>query len=70
MRTNEGIIRVRRICKNAKLPIRGTTRVVGYDLVVVQTTPVPAHGKVLVKIGLTMALPLDCCYRIATRFAG
>ena len=68
MRTDEGIVRVKRICKNAKLPIRGTAGAAGYDLVVVQAAVVPAHGKVLVKTGLAMALPLGCYGRTTPRF--
>ena len=50
---------------NAKLPARGTTRAAGYDLAAAQSVEVPAHGKCLVKIGLSMALPPDCYGRIA-----
>ena len=40
-----------------KLPVRGTAGAAGYDLAAAQAVVVPAHGKVLVKTGLSMALP-------------
>ena len=55
MRTHEGVAKIKRICKNAKLPIRGTARAAGYDLAAAQSAIVLAIGKVLVKIGLSMA---------------
>ena len=67
MRTNEGVVRIKRVCKNAKLPIRGTAGAAGYDLAAAQAAVVPAHGKVLVKTGLSMALPPGCYDRIAPR---
>ena len=67
MRMQESIVTVKRVCKNAKLPIRGTERAAGYDLAAAQTTVIPAQGKVLVKIGLSMALPLGCHGRIAPK---
>ena len=38
-----------------------------YDLAAAQAAVVPAHGKVLVKTGLAMALPPGCYGRIAPR---
>ena len=67
MRMNKGVIRIKRVCKNAKLPIRGTTRVVGYDLAVAQSAVVLAHGKVLAKTGMYMALPPGYYGRVAPR---
>ena len=58
---------MKRVCKNAKLPIRGTAGAAGYDLVVAQAAIVLAHGKVLVKTGLSMVLPPGCHGRIAPR---
>ena len=52
---------------NAKLTIRGTSRSVGHDLSVAQFAVVSAHGKCLVKTGLSMALPPGCYGRIAPR---
>ena len=67
MRTHEGVVKVKRVCENAKLPIRGTARAARYDLAAKQTAVVPAHGKVLVKTGLSTALPPGCYGRIAAR---
>ena len=52
MRMNEGIVRVRRICKNVKLTIRGTARAAGYDLALAQVARLLAHGRVLMKTSL------------------
>ena len=67
MRMQEGIVKVKRVCKNAKLPVRGTAGAAGYDLAAVQTVVVPAQSKVLVKTGLSMALPPSCYSRIIPR---
>ena len=53
--TDEGVVRIKRVNKNAKLPFRGIEGAAGYGLAVVQTAVVPAHGKCLVKTGLPMA---------------
>ena len=55
MKMNEGVVRVKRTCKNAKLPIRGTAGASGNGLAAVQAVVEPAHGKVLVKTGLSIA---------------
>ena len=52
---------------NARLPVRGTSGAVGYDLAAAEAAIVPAHGKCLVKTGLAMALPTGCYGRIAPR---
>ena len=52
---------------NAKLPVRGTSGSAGYDLAAAQTAVVPAHGKCLVKTGLSLAMPPDCYGRVAPR---
>ena len=51
IKTEEGIVRVKRLCKNAKLPVRGIVGAAGYDPNATKATIVPAHGKVLVKTG-------------------
>ena len=58
IKDEEGIVRVRRMSVNAKLPVRSSSRSVGYDLSAAETAVVPAHGKCLVKIGLAIAMPL------------
>ena len=67
MRTEEGIVKVKRLNVNAKLPIRGTSGSAGYDLAAAQAAVVPAHGKCLVKTGLALAMPTDCYGRVAPR---
>ena len=64
---DEGIVKVKRTNVNAKMPVKGTTNSTGYDLAVVEAIVVPAHGKCLVKTGLTISLPPDCYGRIAPR---
>ena len=61
------MVKMKRVNKNAKLPVRGTSGAAGYDLAAVEATVVPAHGKCLVKTGLSMALPPGCYGRIAPR---
>ena len=67
MKTDQGIVKVKRLCNNARLPVRGTTGAAGYDLVAAQNAVVPAHGKVLVKTGLSIFMPTGCYGRIAPR---
>ena len=67
MKIEEGGVRMKRICKNEKLPTRGTAGAVGYDLAVVQAAVILAYGKVLVKTGIAMALPPGCYGSIAPR---
>ena len=67
IKTDEGVVRMKRICKNAKLPIRGTKGAAGYDMAAAQAAVVPAHGKVLVKTGLSMVLLPSCYGRVAPR---
>ena len=67
MKTDQGIVRVKRLCNNAKLPVRGSTGAAGYDLAAAQTAVVPAHGKLLVKTGLSISMPTGCYGRIAPR---
>ena len=67
MKTDQGIVRVKKLCNNAKLPVRGSTSVAGYYLAATQTVAVPAHGKMLVKTGLSISMPTGCYGRIAPR---
>ena len=67
MKTDQGIVKVKRLCNNARLPVRGTTGAAGYDLAAAQNAVVPAHGKVLVKTGLSISMPTGCYGRIAPR---
>ena len=67
MKKDWGVVKVKRLCNNVRLPVRGTTGVAGYDLAVAQTAVVPAHGKVLVKIGLSISMPTSCYGMTALR---
>ena len=49
MKTDQGIVRVKRLCNNAKLLVRRSASVAGYDLAAAQTAVAPAHGKLLEK---------------------
>ena len=60
IKIDEEVVKIKRINKNAKLPVRGTAAAAGYDLAAARAAVVPAHGKVLVKTGLSMALPPGC----------
>ena len=67
MKTDMGIVKVKRLCNNARLPVRGSTGAAGYDLAAAQSAVVPARGKLLVKKGLSMSMPSGCYGRIAPR---
>ena len=67
MKTDQGIVKVKKLCNNVKLPVRGTSDAAGYDLAAAQTIVIPAHGKMLVKTGLSMSMPTGCYSRIAPR---
>ena len=56
----EEVVKMKRLNVNAKLPVKGTSGVAGYDLSI-------AHGKCLVKTGLAMTLPPGCYGRVAPR---
>ena len=49
MNAEEGIVKIKRTNANAKLPVRGATRVAGYDLDAAQAAVAPAYSKCLVK---------------------
>ena len=49
MKTDQGVVKVKKLCNNAKLPVRGSTGAAGYDLAAAQTAVVPAHGKAVGK---------------------
>ena len=63
----EGIVRVKRMNVNAKLPVRSSSGSAGYDLSAVETAVLPAHGKCLVKTGLAIAMPPGCYGRVTPR---
>ena len=67
MKIDEGLVKIKKLCNNARMPVRGTEGSAGYDLAAAQIAVVPAHGKMLVKTGLSMSLPAGCYGRIAPR---
>ena len=67
IRTDEGVVQVKKLNNNARTPVRGTSQAARYHLAAAQTTVCPAHGKVLVKAGLSIATPFGCYGRIAPR---
>ena len=60
IRTDEGVVQVKILNNNARIPVRGTSQAAGYDRAAAQTTVCPAHGNVLVKTGLSIAMPSRC----------
>ena len=67
IRTDEGVVKVKRLNNNARILVKGTPEAAGYDLAAAQTAVCPAHCKVLVKTGLSRAMPSGCYGRIAPR---
>ena len=67
MNGEEGIVKIKRMNVNAKLPVRGAAGAVGYDLAVAESAVVLAHNKCMVKTGLAIAIPPSCYGRITPR---
>ena len=47
MRTNDGVVEVKRLSNNARIPVKRTPEAAGYDLAAAQSELCPAHGKVI-----------------------
>ena len=62
-----GVLEVKRLSNNATLPWRGTKGAAGYDLCASQNCVIPAHGKGLVSIGISIQFPKGLYARIAPR---
>jgi dUTP pyrophosphatase len=58
---------VKRLVPEAKLPVRGSAQAAGFDLSAAVAASIPAHGKAIVKTGLSIATPLQTYARIAPR---
>jgi len=58
---------VKRLVPEAKLPVRGSAQAAGFDLSAAVAISVPAHGKAIVKTGLSIATPLLTYARVAPR---
>ena len=62
-----GMLKVQKLNNNAALPKRSIDGVAGYDLCASQNCTIPAKGKGLVKIGLSLTFPAGLYARIAPR---
>ena len=58
---------IKRMRNTAKILTRSTEGAAGYDLSAAEETVAPAKGKLVVKTGLSMAVPDGCYGRIAPR---
>eukprot|EP00928_Gymnodinium_smaydae_P022314 TRINITY_DN1878_c0_g2_i1.p1 TRINITY_DN1878_c0_g2~~TRINITY_DN1878_c0_g2_i1.p1 ORF type:complete len:493 (-),score=133.23 TRINITY_DN1878_c0_g2_i1:178-1656(-) len=58
---------VKKLRPDAVLPVRGSEQAAGFDLAAVEACTVPAGGKAIVKIGLSIAVPVNTYARIAPR---
>ena len=45
IRTDEGVVQVKRLNNNTRIPVRGTSQGAKYNLAAAQTAVCPAHGK-------------------------
>ena len=59
IRKTRGIVRVKRLCNNHKIPSRGTPEAAGVHLTPAQAIACLEHGKVLVITDLTLEMPLS-----------
>jgi len=48
---------IKRLNKNAKIPVKGSVKAAGYDIYSNETLCLPAKGKALIKTGLSIAVP-------------
>ena len=62
-----GFLYVKKLRNNAAVPKRGSEEAAGYDIASAEDTVVPAKGKAVIKIGISIAIPEGCCGRIAPR---
>ena len=51
------IMKVKRLVNHAKLPIRGSTGAVGYDLHAAEKCTILANSRVVVKTGIAIEIP-------------
>lgn len=61
------LLQVKKLSPDAQLPKRGSEHAAGYDLSSSVDCTVPAHGKALVKTGLSLAIPSGHYGRVAPR---
>lgn len=62
-----GALLIRRLTKDACLPERSTSGSIGYDLAAAESKLVPAYGRCVVDVGITIRLPRGTYGRIASR---
>ena len=67
IRMEEGVVEVKRLNNNARIPVRGTVEAAGYNLAAAQSAIVPAHGKCVVKTGICLSMPPGWYGRICSR---
>lgn len=60
-------LQVKLLSESAKAPTRGSAHAAGYDLYASQATTVPANGKALVELDISIAVPAGTYGRIAPR---
>ena len=63
----EEILEVKRLTNNAAIPKRSTEGAVGYDLSSAENITIPAHGRGVVKTGISVKIPRGMYVRIAPR---
>jgi dUTP pyrophosphatase len=61
------ILKVKKLSEFATLPVRGSAKAAGYDLVAAHPTVIPAKGKELIKTDISIAVPSGHYGRIAPR---
>lgn len=59
MKTDKGLVRIKKLCNNASMLVRGTDGSARYDLAAAPIAVVLAKGKALVKRGLPLSMPSD-----------
>ena len=62
---NFGHLYVKKVQNTAAIPRRRTKDAVGYDIASAEETVVPAKGKTVVKMGISIAVPNGCYGRLA-----
>jgi dUTP pyrophosphatase len=60
-------LQVKRLSDKAKLPTRGSPFAAGYDLYSAEQKLIPAHGKALVDLQISVAVPAGTYGRVAPR---
>jgi len=61
------IIEVKRLSERATLPTKGSPFAAGHDLYSAVDSVVPAHGKALIPLDISIAIPVGTYARIAPR---